>query len=148
MNAIIEHQDDYKIGKVFEFQRLLETAPAELKRVLDVFHHFSHGLYCRELRIPAGTTLVGELHKYPQLNILIQGSMTLVDGSNPTLVQAPYITCSPAGVKRAAYAHEDCIWLTIHGTHETDLDKIEEQFIAKTQAEYIEHCRQLQLPGI
>ena len=43
---------------------------------------------------------------------------------------------SPPGTKRIAFAHTDCTWTTIHGTHETDLEKIENHFIAETDAEY------------
>jgi hypothetical protein len=45
------------------------------------------------------------------------------------------VVVSPPGVKRLAYAHEESIWATIHGTDETDVDKIEEQFIAKDYSE-------------
>ena len=40
------------------------------------------------------------------------------------------------GTKRIAYAHEDTVWATVHGTHERDLDKIEAHFIAQSEPEF------------
>jgi hypothetical protein len=104
---------------------------------LPVKHHFSYGTYARELFIPKGTILVGKIHKFPQLNILTAGDMSVfIDGAIER-IQGPYIVNSPAGVKRIAYAWEDSIWITVHGTHEKDVDKIEHQFIAQSEDEYL-----------
>jgi hypothetical protein len=43
---------------------------------------------------------------------------------------------SEPGTKRAVYAETDVVWTTIHPTEETDLEKIEEEVIAKTFQEY------------
>ncbi len=45
---------------------------------------------------------------------------------------------SPAGAKRIARAIEDTTWLMVHGTDETDLDKIESHFIANTEQEFLD----------
>ena len=56
-----------------------------------------------------------------------------------------YTLVAKAGSKRVFLAHEDSIWTVIHGTHETDLDKIEAHFIAETEQEYLEFCGQKSL---
>ena len=48
----------------------------------------------------------------------------------------PLTMVSPAGTKRAVYAKTDVVWTTIHLTNETDLEKIEEETIAKSYQEY------------
>jgi quercetin dioxygenase-like cupin family protein len=111
----------------------------------EVVHHFSHGVYGRELRIPAGSVVVGHIHKHQNMNVLLEGQMTVVTDDGPKLVGPGFLIVSPPGTKRAAYAHTDCRWLTIHGTHETDLDKIEQQFIVHTEQEYLAFCEQQQL---
>ncbi len=103
---------------------------------LPVKHYFSQGVYARELHIPKDTTLTGKIHKYQQLNILSKGDISVLTEDGVVRVQAPFTIVSPPGTKRIAYAHEDCVWTTIHGTHETDLDKIEEHFIAQTDVDY------------
>lgn len=103
---------------------------------LPVKHHFSQGVYARELFIPKGTLLTGKIHKFAQLNIMSQGEMSVLTEDGVKRVKAPFTIVSPPGTKRIAYAHEDTVWTTIHGTDETDLDKIEQTFIADTEADY------------
>lgn len=104
---------------------------------LPVTHHFAPGIYARELSIPAGYAIVGKIHKYPQLNILSKGEMSVLTEDGVKRVAAPFHVVSPAGTKRVALAHTDCVWTTIHQTHETDLEKIEAHFIAQNEAEYL-----------
>lgn len=106
----------------------------------EVVHHRSHGVYGRELRVPAGAVVVGHIHKFTNMNVLLEGEMTVVTEAGPQRVGPGFMVVSPPGTKRAAYAHTDCRWLTIHGTHETDLDKIEQQFIAHTEQDYLAFC--------
>lgn len=112
-------------------------------------HHFSKGVYARELHIPKDTMLTGHIHKYQNLNILVKGRMKVLVNHEIKEVEAPFIVVSPPGTKRIAYAIDDCVWITIHGTDETDLDIIEQKFIARTEKEYLEFVGkdQLVLPG-
>ena len=105
---------------------------------LPVKHYFSEGVYGRELFIPKGTVLTGKIHKYSQLNIMSQGELSILTEDGVKRVRAPFTIVSPPGTKRIAYAHEDTLWTTIHGTRETDVDKIEEIFIAQTEEEYLQ----------
>ena len=50
----------------------------------------------------------------------------------PKRIKAPCSMISPAGTKRVVYAREDSVWITVHVTGEKDLNKIEEDIIAKT----------------
>ena len=113
----------------------------ELKHV----DYFSKGVYARELHIPAGVTLTGKIHKYQNLNILSKGEMTVSTDEGMKRVSAPFTIVSPPGTKRVAYAHTDCIWTTIHGTDKQDVDQIELEFIAQSDTEYLEFCKQLQI---
>lgn len=103
---------------------------------LPVKHHFSQGIYARELFIPKGTLLTGKIHKYEQLNIMSKGDMSVLTDDGIVRVQAPFTIVSPPGTKRVAYAHEDTVWTTIHGTDETDLEKLEDHYIAQSDQEY------------
>lgn len=108
---------------------------------LKVKHHFSEGIYARELFIPKGTLLTGKIHKRPNLNIMSMGDMSVLVENEVKRVSAPFTVVSPPGTKRIAFAHEDSIWTTIHATTETDLSQIEMQFIAQSEAEYLEFCK-------
>lgn len=114
---------------------------------IPVQHYFSQGVYAREIFIPKGTILTGKIHKFQQLNILAAGEMDVLVGDEVKRVKAPFTVVSAPGTKRIAKAIEDCVWITIHGTDETDLDKIEQYFIAETEDEYLTFCEQLKLAG-
>jgi hypothetical protein len=102
---------------------------------IPVKHHWSKGVYAREISIPKDSLVVGKIHKHENLNILSSGEMLLASVDGVKHIKAPYTVVSSPGVKRLALALTDCVWTTIHGTNETDLDIIEEEFIAKTYDE-------------
>jgi hypothetical protein len=111
---------------------------------LPVRHHFSQGVYARELFIPKGTLLTGQIHKYEQLNIMSKGELSVLVDGEWKRCRAPFHVVSPPGTKRIAYAHEDTVWTTIHGTDERDLVKIEAHYIAHDEAEYLAFTKQLE----
>jgi hypothetical protein len=95
-----------------------------------VTHHFSDGMYAREMLIPKGTILTGKIHRKAHLSVISKGDISVLTEHGVKRLKAPCILQSFPGIKRAGYAHEDTIWTTFHATHETDLDKIEAEFIA------------------
>lgn len=113
--------------------------PTAVRLELPVKHIFERGVYARELLIPKGVMLTGEVHKYPQINIMSRGDLAVSVGGRVIRLNArggPIIIASPAGTKRIAFAHADTVWTTIHGTHLTDVDEIDAHFIAETAADY------------
>ena len=114
---------------------------------LEVRHYFSKGVYARELHIPKGTTLTGHIHKFENFNIMSKGDMSVLTENGIERVQAPFSIVSPPGTKRVAYAHEDTIWTTIHGTEETDIEKIKLAFVVDTHAGYLAFCETQKLEG-
>lgn len=97
-------------------------------------HHFSKGIYAREILIPKGTTLTGKIHRTEHLNIISQGDISVLTEQGIKRIRAPFTMVSLPGTKRVGYAHEDTVWTTIHGTEETDLDKLEAELIAESHA--------------
>jgi hypothetical protein len=100
-------------------------------------HVFAPGAYARTMRIPAGTVIVGKIHKHAHLNILSQGTvcvMTETEGDRQ--LTGPLTMVSPPGTKRAVYAITDAVWTTVHLTNSTDLEEIEAEVIAPTFEDY------------
>ena len=128
-------------SKVFDIEKIMRTMP---QLDLPVKHHFSQGVYGRELFIPKGCVLTGKIHKYQQLNVLCSGELSVLTEEGVKRVTPPFIIVSPPGTKRIAYAHEDSVWLTVHGTDEQDVDVIERHFIAQDETEYLEFCKMLE----
>lgn len=143
-------------NKVFAIEREMNEVPkgamidpqpidkAEMFANIELItnHFFSEGLYAREIRIPKYAIVVGKIHKYKSLNVLLKGELSVFIDGKIEKVKAPIITVAQPGMKRIAYAHEDSIWLTIHRTDEMDLSKIEDHFIAQSEQEWLEFCKQ------
>lgn len=117
----------------------IETTMATLDGQIEIpiVHHFSKGIYAREMQMPAGSLLVGKIHKHENLSILSAGEVSVLSQDGIMRIKAPYTFVATAGAKRVIYAHTDTVWTSIHGTDEKDVEKIEEEFIAKDYEEII-----------
>lgn len=103
-----------------------------------VQHRFAPGVYIREMLIPAGTFIVGHVHKTEHFNIMLGGRIrVLIDGRVEELV-GPQTILSEAGVQKVGYALEDTIWQTIHPTDETNVEALE-ALLVEPSPEKIEH---------
>jgi hypothetical protein len=90
-----------------------------------VIHRFGGGLYIREAHYPRGTLIVGQEHVSEHMNVLLKGSICVVDGAGvvQTLV-APHMFIAKAGSK-AGYTLEDVVWQNIYVTNSTDVEYLE-----------------------
>lgn len=113
----------------------LESEMAKLPQAdFPVTHHFSDGIYAREIFIPKGSLLTGKMHATDHLNIISRGDISVLTENGIQRIKAPATIMARAGMKRIGYAHEDTVWTTIHGTHETDLDRLEAALIIPAAA--------------
>lgn len=95
-------------------------------------HSFADGVYVREIFIPKGMIIVGKIHKHSHPNFLMKGEVSVyTEGEGTQRLKAPLSMISQAGTKRVVYTHEDTVWITVHVTDSQDLEKIEDQVIAK-----------------
>jgi hypothetical protein len=134
----LEHLSELPLEEVRKFLANVEdlmkneiAADSSKNLEIEPKHHFSKGVYAREISIPKGSLIVGKIHKFENFNILSQGELSIISIDGCVRVKAPYTVVSSPGVKRLAFAHEDSVWTTVHGTEEKDVEKIEEIFIAK-----------------
>ena len=96
-----------------------------------VNHHFSPGLYVRELIIPAGTFIIGHRQTTEHLNIFLQGVFEMMDeDGNTKLMEAPMIFTGQPG-RKMGYSHEDVVWLNVYPTEETDINTLESIYLDK-----------------
>jgi hypothetical protein len=117
-----------KVPRLIDLEKEMLKLP---QKEAPVFHNFADGVYIRELHIPGDSWIMGKRHRYETCNILLKGKLSLYMGPGipAKTIEAPLIFNSEPGVKKFAYAHEDTIFLNVHPTIETDVDKIEEIFI-------------------
>lgn len=112
-----------------------------------VKHHFAPGNYAREIFIPARTLVVGKIHKHSHVNVISKGRVSVATKSGIVELEAPCTFVSEPGTKRAVLAITDVVWTTIHPTQETDLEKIEDEVIAKSYKE-LELFNRKQIEGV
>ena len=98
---------------------------------IPVEHTFSGGVYIRQISIPKGTILMGKRHRHETCNILVSGELSIYMGEDIPInrVKGPFLFTSEPNTKKLAYCHENAVFMNIHPTEETDLEKIENEFI-------------------
>jgi len=125
MNADLVKTNINGISKLVDVMKEMPQLDAPVK------HHFSKGVYAREIFMPEGMLIVGKVHKTRHLNIISQGKCTVITPTRRLEITAPYTFESLEGEQKVVQMHKDTVWTTIHLTEETDLAKIEEECIAK-----------------
>ncbi len=92
-------------------------------------HSFIPGGYARQMLICKHTLVVGKIHRYPCFNFIMTGHVTVGSEDGIRDMFAPFFFVSQPKAKRVVYAHEETLWITVHGTMEPDLrtqDEIKE----------------------
>ncbi len=92
-------------------------------------HHFSPGMYMRKVFRPAGTLIVGKVHKEPHFFLCAMGEIVAWTEKGMITLRAGDVVESKPGTKRVTLAVTDAIGVTIHRTDNTDLDAIEAELI-------------------
>jgi len=93
-------------------------------------HVFADGVYARHIILPKDSLVVGKIHKHAHHNFIQRGHVTVYTPEGMRELFAPCSFVSAAGTKRAVYAHEETLWITVHATTEKDIGKIEDDIIA------------------
>lgn len=112
-----------KGGRVQHFGEVLENLPVK--------HHFTPGLYCREIFMPAGAVLTSKIHNTEHPFVVSLGRCSVYNDATGEAVEieAPYFGITLPGTRRLLFIHEDTIWTTFHPTHLTDIEEIESAII-------------------
>jgi hypothetical protein len=108
----------------------LQAEMAKLPQVeLATDHYFADGMYCRSLFRPAGTLIVGKVHRKEHFYVICTGTVKVTTDDGVKEITGPRVIVSKPGTKRAVFAVTDATCLTVHRTDETDLDAIETEII-------------------
>jgi hypothetical protein len=109
-------------NNVQALENIMRTMP---QMELQTDHYFADGMYARVLFRPAGTLIVGKVHKKEHFYIVAKGCVQI----GKEVLHAGTVLVSQPGTKRAVLALEDSICLTVHRTKKRNLDKIEKQMV-------------------
>ena len=112
------------LDQIHQLQAMVAEQPQTLN---DAVHRFADGMYIRELTINAGDVVVGKMHRHEHPAMLIKGSATVYTDTGVSRMTAPYVWISTPGVKRVVYAHDECVFVTVHLNQDNaqDMDAIE-----------------------
>ena len=108
-------------------------------------HYFSDGMYCRKLWRPAGTLIVGKVHKKDHFFLCAAGEIIAWSEKGMVTLRAGDIIESKAGTKRVTLAVEDSIGVTFHQTDKTDLEEIEAELIEPDETALFDAFNKLKL---
>lgn len=126
--------------KILAFEAGLMAMPGSFvgeHELFPVVHRFADGMYIRELFIPKGGCITGKIHRHSHPSFLMKGDISIVSESGGVQrLKAPCVVIAPPGTKRIGYAHEDTVWVTVHATEETDVEKIENELTAPNFEEF------------
>jgi hypothetical protein len=120
-------------------ERLQEAMNAAPQVDCPVRHYFAPGLFAREITIPAGTCLVGAVHRTENLAVLSSGRLRLVTDDGVIEVSAPAVLTIRAGVKNAALAIETAVWTNFfpNTDNENDIEKLVTRLTESTSGDLL-----------
>ncbi len=111
-----------------------EAHLAKLPQVpLQAEHYFAEGVVVRKLFRPAGTVIVGKLHRKSHVFVVHVGEVTALMDNGMQRLKAPYVETTQAGINRIVIAHTDAVLMTVHpnpnGWGPNDLDRLEAELV-------------------
>ena len=109
--------------KITALENSMLALPKEeqIEPLSGAMNFFSHGVYTRVWHARAGDSVVGRIHRYSVMNILLTGKVrVLSEESGLVDIEAPYYWVSKPEQKRAVHVLEDVTWMTVHPTDRTE----------------------------
>jgi hypothetical protein len=128
-----------------QIERLQSEMAAMPQAELVTEHSFSPGMYLRKVYRPAGTLIVGKVHKEPHFFLCAKGEIIAWTETGMRHLYAGDVVESKPGTKRVTLAVTDAIGITIHRTDKTDLDDIETELIEPDTAALFDSSNKLKL---
>lgn len=96
-------------------------------------HHWSDGLFAKQILIPKNHHIVQHKHKYDHLSIAIGHVIVATDKGTE---EHKGISCIniEAEMNHEVTALEDTVWFCIHATEETNVDLIDKVLIEECES--------------
>ena len=116
---------------------IIETGPRITEGVGDFLgqtHHFSDGVYAKQMTLPAGHVVGSHAHQYSHLSVLASGNVIVEVDGTPTEYFGPSCIEIKAGCEHKVFAKTDAVWFCIHATEATNADEVDAVLIAEGKA--------------
>ena len=140
------------LSNVVPSREQIDRLQAEMVKMpqvdLQTEHYFSEsGMYCRKVFRPAGTLIVGKVHKHHHLFLCAMGEIIAWTENGMKRLQAGDVVESKPGTKRVTLAVTDAIGVTVHRTDKTDLDEIEAELVEPDNTALFDSSNLLKIAG-
>jgi hypothetical protein len=134
MNSLAQRKEFR--NSISEFHRVFEQYDGaitgdEIEKHNPVEHFFADGQYIRKVNFPAQEFIVTKIHKKKHPFFLMKGKLSILSEHGKVSLEAPYFDITLPGTKRIIFTHTACTFITVHATDQTEVDKVEEDVIAK-----------------
>lgn len=131
-----------------EIERLQHEMMKMPQAELQTEHYFSGGMYCRKLTRPAGTLIVGKVHKKDHFFLCAKGQIIAWSEKGMVTLNEGDVIASKAGTKRVTLAVTDAIGITFHKTNKINLDKIEKELIEPDELALFDSSNKLKVEAL
>jgi hypothetical protein len=122
---IVTQENDFNLSTIEGKTQLAEVMLTLPQTECSIVHRFGPGVYIREATYPANTLIVGQEHVGEHINVLLKGSINVIDGNGDVqFLKAPHMFVAKAGSK-VGYTFEEVVWQNIYSTNETDVEVLE-----------------------
>lgn len=122
-----------QVAQLDDSRAKVEALQVELSKLpqleLPTEHIFHGGMYCRQLWRPAGTLIVGKVHKKEHFYMVVYGTVAVTTDDGIQYLTGPHLLTSSAGTKRAVYAETDALCMTFHRADSTTVDEVETELV-------------------
>jgi len=136
------------VPTIQEIERLQHEMTKMPQAELETEHYFSGGMYCRKLTRPAGTLIVGKVHKKDHFFMCAKGQIIAWSEKGMVTLNAGDVLCSKAGTKRVTLSVTDAIGITFHKTSKINLDKIEKELIEPDELALFDSSNKLKVQAL
>lgn len=98
-------------------------------------------LYVRQLFIPKGVALTSRVYKKSYVDLMISGKITITDSNGTYDLEGFNLLEGVPGRKRAGFAHEDTLWITVHSPEDVK-ESPKEDISLETIDQYLEYKKE------
>jgi hypothetical protein len=77
--------------------------------------------------------VIGHSHKYPQLNVMLAGKVLMVKMAKCRYYLSAPLFLSENRAEKLLTLLRTCVWQNIYATEETDIDKLDDMFLDKSE---------------
>ena len=116
--------------RIIEMYGVKLAGIGETPDILPLTHHFTPGLYSREIFMPAGAVVVSKIHATEHPYVVLKGNLLVyTEDGKWEEINAPHFGITKPGRRRVLLIGQDTVWITFHPTNKTDPADIERDII-------------------